>query len=127
MKANEVIRQRRKELQLTLKEVAERAGVSEATVSRWESGDIKTLRRPNIEALSKILDISPAILMEWEEWVPSEQEEAPQYYVDDESRQMAEFFKNNKDYKVLFDAIRTVRPSDIQKVKDFIDEQNGNT
>jgi hypothetical protein len=40
---------------------------------------------------------------------------------------MAEFFKNNKDYKVLFDAIRTVRPSDIQKVKDFIDEQNGNT
>ena len=127
MKANEIIRQRRKELQLTLKEVAERAGVSEATVSRLESGDIKTLRRPNIEALSKILDISPAILMEWEEWVPSEQEETPQYYVDDESRQMAEFFKNNKDYKVLFDAIRTVRPSDIQKVKDFIDEQNGNT
>lgn len=29
MKANEIIRQRRKELQLTLKEVAERAGVIE--------------------------------------------------------------------------------------------------
>ena len=50
-----------------------------------------------------------------------------EFYLDDESREMAEFLKNNKDYRVLFDAMRNVRPSDIQKVKDFIDEQNGNT
>ena len=120
MKANEIIRQRRKELQLTLKEVAERAGVSEATVSRWESGDIKTLRRPNIEALSKVLGISPAILMEWEEY---EETGSEQYYLDPESKEMAEFLAKNKDYKVLFDAMKNVRPSDIQSVLDFI---NGN-
>lgn len=40
MRINEYLKIRRKELQLTLVEVADKCGVSEATVSRWESGDI---------------------------------------------------------------------------------------
>ena len=124
MKANEVIKLKRKEKDMTLRELAEKVGVSEATVSRWESGDIRSMKRKNIEALSKILGISPAILMEWEEY--EETGNGP-YYLDPETREMAEFLKNNKDYKVLFDAIRTVRPSDIDSVKEFIEQQNGNT
>lgn len=54
-------------------------------------------------------------------------EEAEQYYTDDEAREMIEFLKNNKDYKVLFDALKTIRPSDIDSVKEFIEQQNGNT
>ena len=68
MKANEVIKVRRKELGLTMKEVADRVGVSEATVSRWESGDIKNMRRDRIAALARTLDIPPAVLMDWEEY-----------------------------------------------------------
>jgi transcriptional regulator with XRE-family HTH domain len=124
MKANEVIKLKRKEKDMTLRELAEKVGVSEATVSRWESGDIRSMKRKNIEALSKILGISPAILMEWEEYEETGNEP---YYLDPETREMAEFLKNNKDYKVLFDAIRTVRPSDIDSVKEFIEQQNGNT
>ncbi len=120
MKANEVIRLKRKEKGMTLRELAQRVGVSEATVSRWESGDIRSMKRPNIEALSRILGISPAILMEWEEY---EETGTEQYYLDPESKEMAEFLANNKDYKVLFDAMKNVRPSDIQSVLDFI---NGN-
>jgi len=119
MKANEVIRLKRKEKNMTLKDLALRVGVSEATVSRWESGDIRSMKRPNIEALSKILGISPAILMEWEEY---EETASDQYYIDQETREMAEFLKNNKDYKVLFDAMKNVRPSDIQGVLDFIND-----
>lgn len=59
MKANEVIRMRRKELKMTLKEVANAVGVSEATVSRWESGDIKNMRRDKIAALARVL-VEPA-------------------------------------------------------------------
>jgi transcriptional regulator with XRE-family HTH domain len=103
-----------------LRELAEKVGVSEATVSRWESGDIRSMKRKNIEALSKILGISPAILMEWEEY---EGKAPDQYYLDPESKEMAEFLAKNQDYKVLFDAMKTVRPSDIQSVLDFI---NGN-
>ena len=119
MKANEVIKMKREEKGMTLKDLAKRVGVSEATVSRWESGDIRSIKRPNIEALSKILGISPAILMEWEEY----DEKAPEhYYIDPESREMAEFLANNKDYKVLFDALRNVKPSEIQSVLDFIND-----
>lgn len=68
MKANEVMKTRRKELGLTMREVAERVGVSEGTVSRWESGDIKTMRRDKIAALARVLDVPPAVLMDWEEY-----------------------------------------------------------
>ena len=68
MKANEVMRVRRLELGLTQKEIADRVGVTEATVSRWESGDIKNMKRNKIAALARALDISPAVLMDWEEY-----------------------------------------------------------
>ena len=67
MGVRSVIKNRRLELQLTMKEVAEKVGVSEATVSRWESGDIENMRRDKIAALAKALQITPAVLMGWDE------------------------------------------------------------
>lgn len=66
MKANEIIRARRTDLGMTQKELAVKVGVTEATVSRWESGDIKNMRRDKIANLARILDIPPAVLMDWE-------------------------------------------------------------
>ena len=68
MKTNELIRMRRKEKNMTLKDVAVAVGVSEGTVSRWESGDIKNMRRDNIEKLSRLLDIPPSVLLDWENY-----------------------------------------------------------
>ena len=51
-----------------MREVANSVGVSEATVSRWESGDIRNMRRDKIAALARTLDVSPAVLMDWEEY-----------------------------------------------------------
>lgn len=42
MKVNEMIEHRRKELGLTMEEVANKVGVSKSTVKKWESGYIKT-------------------------------------------------------------------------------------
>lgn len=36
-----IIKNRREELGLTIKQIADAVGVSEGTVSRWESGNIK--------------------------------------------------------------------------------------
>jgi hypothetical protein len=58
-----LIRDRRTELRITQKEVADFVGVSEATVSRWESGHIDNMRRDRIAALSKILRLSPLDIM----------------------------------------------------------------
>lgn len=67
MSIGEKIKCRRKELNLTMLDVAKLTGVSEATVSRWESGDIANMRRHRIIALANALQVSPAYLMGWEE------------------------------------------------------------
>lgn len=43
MQINEIIKKRRKELGLTLKQVAEQLGVSESLISRYESKDVKNM------------------------------------------------------------------------------------
>ena len=62
----EILKGRRLELELTLEDVAKRVGVSPATISRWESGDIANMRRDRIAALAKALQISPAVIMGWD-------------------------------------------------------------
>lgn len=62
-----VLKKKRKELGLTLAQIANEMGVTEATVQRWESGNIKTLRHGRITKLADILHVSPAYLMGWEE------------------------------------------------------------
>lgn len=61
-----VLKRRRKELGLTLLQIAEEMNVSEATVQRWESGNIKMLRHGRITKLAQILKVPPASLMGWE-------------------------------------------------------------
>lgn len=41
-------------------------GVSEATVQRWESGNIKNIRQERISKLAEVLHVTPASLMGWE-------------------------------------------------------------
>ena len=62
-----VLKQRRKELGLTLSQIADSVGVTEATVQRWESGNIKTMRHEKIAKLAEVLKVSPATLMGWED------------------------------------------------------------
>lgn len=63
MKLKDLIRIRRKELNLTLLDIAKACDVSEATVSRWESGDIGDMKRSRISSLAKILKISPSVIV----------------------------------------------------------------
>lgn len=58
---------RRKALGLTQKEVADYIGVSEATVSRWESGTIANMRRDRIVLYAKILQTSATFIMTGED------------------------------------------------------------
>lgn len=67
MEVNEILKERRIELNMTMLDVAKKVGVSEGTISRWESGDIANMKRDKIAALAKALSISPGVIMEWEE------------------------------------------------------------
>ena len=58
-----LIKEKRIEKKYTMKELAEKVGVSEATVSRWESGEISNMRRDGIMRLSEVLDIPPSVIL----------------------------------------------------------------
>ena len=61
--AGELLKNRRTELFLTQRQVANLVGVTEATVSRWESGDIDNMRRNKIAGLTNALRVSPLLIM----------------------------------------------------------------
>lgn len=72
MDVKTIIRNRRIDLGLTMKDIADAVGVSEATVSRWESGEIENMRRDKIAALAKVLQLEPGVIMGWEPDVSSQ-------------------------------------------------------
>ena len=57
------IEKRRKELGLTQEDVAEQVGVKKSTVSRWESGTIKEMRRDKLLSLASTLQTSVNYLL----------------------------------------------------------------
>ena len=59
------IKQRRQELGLSVGDVADRLGVSLATVYRYEKGDIEKLPGTMLEPLARLLHTTPAWLMDW--------------------------------------------------------------
>lgn len=63
MDRQKILKNRRLELGLTMREVADALGVSEATISRYESGDIQNMGIDKLQALAKILRCSPVYLM----------------------------------------------------------------
>lgn len=64
MERNLKLKRRRLELGLTMLDVAKLVGVSEATISRWESGDIANMRRDKIVKLAMALKVQPGFIMD---------------------------------------------------------------
>lgn len=62
---NERIKSMRNLRNLTLLEVAEKLGVKEATMQRYESGEIKNIKHETIVQLADIFECSPIYLMGW--------------------------------------------------------------
>lgn len=62
MTKGELIRERRKALKMTQDDLASATGVTKATVSRWESGDIHKMKEQQVTALARVLQIDSAML-----------------------------------------------------------------
>lgn len=104
---------------ITSYKVAKETGISQTTFSNWKSGR----STPKADALQKIADyfgVTVDYLMNGEEKVRGET-----YYLDDDAREIAQFMFENPEYKVLFDASRRVKKSDIEFVKEMIDRMRG--
>ena len=107
MDISKKLKDRRKELNLTMLQVAQKTGVSEATISRWESGDIANMRRDKIVSLASALQVSPSFIMGWED-NKSRTEEASL----DEQLSKEEF--------ALFGEVHDLTEEEKKRVLDFI-------
>lgn len=67
MTIGERIKQRRKELGLSVDELADKLGKNRATIYRYESNEIEKLPTTVLEPLADVLGVSPGFLMGWEE------------------------------------------------------------
>ena len=63
MTKGDLIKEKRKALDMTQNDLAERVGVTKATVSRWESGDIQKLKEPVLKELCNTLSIDPLVIL----------------------------------------------------------------
>lgn len=60
------IKERRKELKMSVDELAKRLGKNRTTVYRYEKGDIENLPIDILDPLAKALETTPAYLMGWD-------------------------------------------------------------
>lgn len=66
MNVGKRIRERRKELNISVDELAKRLNKNRTTVYRYEKGDIENLPIDILDPLAKALDTTPAYLMGWD-------------------------------------------------------------
>ena len=116
MDIKDLIKKKRIEKQLTMKELANLIGVSEGTISRWESGEISNMKRSAIVSLSKELDIPPATLMGWDE----KEDASTGYYNDPEVAALAEELRTNPEMKILFSASKNLTKDQMQDAYDYV-------
>lgn len=89
-------------------------GIPFSTVSNWVNG-LKLPRMGKIELLAQYLHIEKSDLLE------EKVESSENYYLNDETRELAQFLFENPNYKVMFDAVRKVKPEDVEFIKEMID------
>jgi repressor LexA len=79
MTISDRIKEMRTKRGLTLKQLAEKIDKAEATVQRYESGNIRNLKNDTIAQIAHILKCSPAYLMGWTDIENSKMETARPY------------------------------------------------
>ena len=114
--------QRIKELRLkqnmTLLELANKLGVSEGTVQRYESGNIRNLKYDTIVSLANIFGCTPAYLMGWEEGQNNGQQEG--YYFNEEAAELAQEIYEDPELRMLLKAKRDLSKDDMDVIVNMI-------
>lgn len=67
MTTGDRIKHRRKELSLSAEYIAEKLGVSPATIYRYENGEIDKVPAPRLAFIAELLKTTPEYLMGWED------------------------------------------------------------
>lgn len=100
----ERLKKRRRQLGLTLAQVAEQIGVKEATVQRYESGAIANIKYQTILKLSETLKCSPAYLLCWTDATCSQPDD-DNCTITAREKEVLNAYRNNPDLQTSVDTI----------------------
>lgn len=96
--------------EMTQLELSKRLGVGTTSVYNWCNG-IKAPRMDKVDAMCEIFHCKRSDLIDEK---PEQAEN--EYYINPETREMAQAIYENKDLSLLFDAARNAEPEDLQTV-----------
>ena len=98
------------EFNVTPYKVSKETGVSQSTLSDWKRG-ISTPKQDKLQKLADYFNVSLEYLM-----TGKEKEGGEVYYLNEETRKVAQDMFENKDLRMLFDAARDAEPEDLEAV-----------
>ena len=116
------MKDRRKELGLSAEYVAEKLGVSPATIYRYEKGDIEKMPGNILEPISQILRTTPAYLMGWDD---ADAKQPDLVNNDPELTELLERVRDDPHLRMLFSVTRDATPEDIEKAIKIIQMLKG--
>lgn len=96
-------------------------GLNKSAVSTWCNGT-RLPRMDKVELLAQYFKVNRSDLIE-----DKSSSADSHYYLNDDTRKLAQFMFENPEYKVLFDASRKVKKEDIEFVKQMIDRVRGDS
>lgn len=110
----ELIRQKRIEKGLSLRDVAKYVGVSDVAVSKWEHGKIDNIRSDKLMKLSEILGISVIDLVLTEE--ERAEREAQRQKAQSETEDIRNSLKDNPKLRMLLSASAKLNDDDLAQL-----------
>ena len=96
------------EFNVTPYKVSKETGVSQSTLSDWKRG-ISTPKQDKLQILADYFNVSLEYLM-----TGKEKEGGEVYYLNEETRKVAQDIFENKELRMLFDAARDAEPEDLE-------------
>lgn len=102
---------------VSIVEVSKATGIPQSTFSMWKSRK-NTLSAENLLKLSVYFGVHIEYFLGANCMGLNDDnvvEQTEQYYVEDESKELAQFLFSNPEYRVLFDASRKIKPEDVKK------------
>ncbi len=102
----------RENKELTQEQLADKLSVSKSAISMYERGN----RVPDLETLELIADFFNVDL----NFLTGNKNNTEEYYLDLETKQIAQEIFENKELRMLFDATRNVKKEDLKLVYEMV-------
>lgn len=110
---NEILKHLRNRENLSQSELAQKLGVAKSTIGMYESGK----RQPDFETLESIADF---FNVDMNFLLGRDGSENDHYYINDETRQIAQEVFENPDLRSLFHVAKDIDPDELRAHIDFM-------